>query len=183
MLKRITCVLLLLILCTMCTCQREEMCATINQRLQTLSEAIQQLCGSSVTAAPGQQQQCNCSYPVTWTSVRMTRIGSTNLRHAGTLAYIIPSVIPSSANEVLVLANIRCGNSSPGPHQYIKIYTQQETRHYEQYILMESWTQNAINTNSDNMWFPMPTNRRVYIEVPTAHGIDCLAKLEAIGYR
>ena len=58
-----------------------------------------------------------------------------------------------------------------------------DTTRYEKYLMVYSWSQDAISTNSDNMWFPMPPNRRVYLTVPTAHGANAGARLFAIGYR
>lgn len=156
-------------------------CTSVQQKLQALSEAIEDLCGST-TPAPPSQIQCNCSHFESWTSVPLTAIGSTNLQHAGTLAYTIPSVIPSNAVEVLVYASVRCGYSAHIT-QDIKIYTQQGTRRYEKYLFMTSWPQSAYNTNSDNMWFPMATNRRIYMEISRAHGNNCGGYLKAIGYR
>ena len=183
MVRCTTLVLGILFLVTGCTSQQQ--CANVLQRLQSLSEAVQVMCGSSTTPPPatGHQQQCDCSYPVTWTSVQKTDIGSNNLQHAGTLTYTIPSVIPSAAREVLVLANLYCGWSTRGPAQDIKIYTLQGTQRYEKYLYMYSYSDGQVNTNSDNMWFPMTTNRRIYMEVPAAHGDNCFGSLKAIGYR
>ena len=95
MVRCTTLVLGILFLVTGCTSQQQ--CNNVLQRLQSLSEAVQVMCGSSTTPPPatGHQQQCDCSYPVTWTSVQKTDIGSNNLQHAGTLTYTIPSVIPA----------------------------------------------------------------------------------------
>ena len=169
---------LLMTLFTAGTCQQEIACSNVQEKLQALSEAVQ-LCGSTT---PAPISQCNCNYSATWTSVPLTTIGTSNLQHAGTLAYTIPRVIPSTAREVLVLASIYCGYT-PTIYQHIKIYTQQGTNHYEKYLFMFSHAQDAINTNSDNMWFPMTTNRRIYMEIPSAHGGHCGGLLKAIGYR
>jgi hypothetical protein len=115
--------------------------------------------------------------------VTKTRIGTSDLRHAGTLTFIIPNVIPSTANELFVYVWVKSGSSSNGPYQDIKVFTQIATTRYERYIRSESWRQNAININSENMWFPMPTNRRIYITIPRPHGVRVCASLDAIGYR
>ena len=120
----------------------------------------------------------------TWTSVPLTIIGQTNMRHPGTLSYVIPSVIPSTAKNVLVYAIVRCGNASNrGPQHDVKIFTQDGSNtRYEKYLFMSSRTQDAINTNSDNMWFPMPINRRIYMTISSDSGTFCFARLNAIGY-
>ena len=121
--------------------------------------------------------------PFNWTSVPLTSIGTSNIKHAQTLSFTIPSVIPSSAREVLVHAGVFSGTSNRGPYHDIKVFTQIGTTRYEKYLLLYSWNQDAYNTNSDNMWFPMPPNRRVYLTVPAAHGDNAGARLFAIGYR
>ena len=164
-------------------------CNDVHQKLQVLSVAIQTLCNSSTPSTqppppPVVQQPCDCSPTVNWTSVPMTTIGSSNLRHTGTLAYDIPSVIPSSAKEVLVLASTQVGGSGPnGFSHYIKIYTQQKQRQYEKYILLRTYAQNAWSTNSDNLWFPMTSGRQIFMELTAAHTGVLVAHLHAIGYR
>ena len=114
----------------------------------------------------------------------MSQIGTSRLGHTGTLAYDIPSVIPNSAKEVLVLASVRMGNTSPtnGLH-YIKIYTQQNSQQYEKYLMVYSWQNTAFNTNSDNLWFPVTTGRQVFVELSIAHTGSLKFYLHVIGYR
>ena len=131
------------------------------------------------------QALCGWSVPVVdWTSVPMTRIAYSQLRHTGTLAYDIPNLIPSSAREVLLLATVQTGYSWPRDRiQYIKIYTQQNHRHFEKYIMVRSYDQGAWNTNSDNLWFPMTPSRQVFVELTTTHGGNIDFTLHVIGYR
>ena len=98
--------------------RQQETCPDVQEKLRQLSRAIESLCGSSTppptTAQPAPVvQQCDCSPAVNWTSVPRTHIGFSNLQHTGTLAYSFPSVIPSSAKEVLVLVDVRIGTSGP----------------------------------------------------------------------
>ncbi len=46
-----------------------------------------------------------------------------------------------------------------------------------------AYTQVGYNTNSDNMWFPMPPNRRVYLGVPKLYGNAVKVSIYVIGYR
>jgi hypothetical protein len=119
----------------------------------------------------------------TWTSVPKTKIGTSNLQHASTVSFSIPSVIPSTAREVLIHAGVFSGYSNKGPYHDLKFFTQIGTTRYEKYLLIYSWRQSAFNTNSDNMWFPMPPNHRIYLTVPAAHGRNAGVRLFAIGYR
>ena len=140
-----------------------------------MSEAIQAMCGANDVGSTIIRN--------TWTSVPLTRIGQTDIRHPGTFSYVIPSVIPSTAKNVLVYAIVMCGRANNGPAHDIKIFTQDgSSTRYEKYLYMESWSQIAINTNSDNMWFPMPANRRIYMTISSDNGTYCFARLNAIGY-
>ena len=117
-----------------------------------------------------------------WTSVPRTIIGSTQLRDVGLESFDIPSVIPSSAKEVLVLADMQVGYSGPpGVLNYVKIFTT-NSRTFEKYIVLRSAHQNAWSVNSENMWFPMTAGRRVYIESEEAHNQNLILNLHAIGY-
>ena len=151
-------------------------------KVNALKTALEGVCTEdSPTTPTTTEPQCSC--PVNWTSVPFVHIGTTNLRHAATLSFNIPSIVPSSAREVLIHAGFRSGHNNYGPQQYIKIFTQIGTAKYEKYLLMYSYPQNALNTNSDNMWFPMPPNSKVYLTLQTAVGNNAGAWLHAIGYR
>ena len=113
----------------------------------------------------------------------MTSIGFSQLRHTGTLAYDIPSVIPSNAKEVLVLASLQVGTSGPSHQmQYVKIYTQQNSEQYEKYIVLKAYEHNAWYVNSDNLWFPMTSGRQVFVELTLAHTLNIYFNLHVIGY-
>ena len=182
----------LYLLATICAGQQEEACVDVQQKLQALAEAVQTLCGSSTppplppsTAQPPQvQQQCDCSRAVNWTSVPMTRIAYSNVRHTGTLAYDIPNVIPNSAKEVLVLASVIVGNSGPvNTVHYVKIYTQQNSQHYEQYIMFRSAERRTWDINTDNLWFPMTSSQQMFVELTSAHTDYVIFTLHVIGHR
>ena len=168
---------------------QEDTCSDVQQKLQALTESVQTLCGSSTpppTTSPAPVvQQCDCSPTITWTSVPMTIIGNFTLQHTGTVAYDIPSVIPNSAKEVLVLASARAGVSEPNHRtHYVKIYTEQDQTQYEKYIFLISYNQNAYHTiNSDNLWFPMTSGRQVFVNLTYAHTGGIRVFLHAIGYR
>lgn len=153
-------------------------CSQVATKLQELSTAVQASCQRS-TATPSSI----CSCPVGWTSVTMTQIGSSSFQSAHTVSYLIPSVIPNTANEVFVYGEFQSGRSSPDRTSHFKIYTENNGRRYEQYILLHSFRQSAWNSNSDNLWFPMPRNRRIYMHIPNVHSGNIWGTLYAIGYR
>ena len=138
------------------------------------------------------EDTCNSSVlPLTtaqhysWVPVPKTWIGAAYLDDVGTVTFTIPSVIPSTAREVLIYAGAYTGYIYPvNLISDLKIFTQIGTCRYEKYLLMLSMNQHAFNTNSDNMWFPMPSDRRVYVTVPVAYTKDSTRiLLYAIGYR
>ena len=181
--------LLLTIFVHTSTQQQPAACSNVQQPLQELTKAVQSLC-SSTTATPVTVneppvvQQCDCGHVVNWTSVSMTEIGRSNLQHTGTLAYNIPSIIPNSANEVLILVCARVGYTGPSDRvHYIKIYTEENSQQYEQYIYIMTYHQNAFNTNSDNMWFPMTSGRQVFVKLSSSHTGNLRLILHVIGYR
>ena len=168
---------------------QQQSCPDVQQKLQALSEAVQTLCGSSTPLPTTTQpapvvQQCDCSPEVTWTSVTMTRIAYTQLRHTGILAYDIPSAIPNSAKEVLVLVSVRVGSSGPRDRtHYVKIYTEQDQKQYEKYVFLTTYDQNAWVSSSDNLWFPMTSGRQVFVKSEYVHTGQVYVEIHVIGYR
>ena len=121
---------------------------------------------------------------VSWTPVNMTEIGGDNLNTATTLSYNVPSIIPNTAQGVLLYSIARCGTSSDvGRGGDITYYVVENEVRYEHFLLMRAYPQEAHNTNSDNMWFPMPSNRLVYVDVPIALPGNCFTTVSVIGYR
>ena len=150
-------------------------CSNVQEKLNGLKEAVEALCEGTSVAIPTVRN--------TWTSVPITSIGSTNLRHPNTFSFVIPSVIPSAAKNVLIYAILSSGGANIGITLHLKVFTQDgSNKRFEKYLYLLSYYQNAVNTNSDNMWFPMPSNRRIYMTVDRDVGAHCGAQLFAIGY-
>ena len=118
------------------------------EKMNALKTALDGMCSDSIPTSTVQQ----LIYPVTWISIPFTQIGTTNLKHAATLSFIIPSIVPTNSREVLIHAGFSTGWSNNGPQQFIKIFTQIGITKYEKYLMVHSYPQSAINTNSDNMW-------------------------------
>ncbi len=76
--------------------------------MKELNALLDGLCDTCTTPSV---QQSNC--PFNWTLVSSTSIGTSNLRHASTMSFTIPNVIPSSANEVLIHAGVFSGTTLP----------------------------------------------------------------------
>ena len=146
--------------------------------MKELETAINSLCTSETTSPPQTAPQ------VTWTSVPLTQIGYTQFRSVGTLSYAIPNIIPDDAKEVLVYVSTFVGNSGPSSLiSHLKIFTEIEENDYVKYVGIRTYPQDAWISNSDNLWFPMPSNRRVHVQVPNAHTSYIDGYFYVIGYR
>ena len=121
-----------------------------------------------------------------WTPVAKTPIGPASglsLENATTYNFQIPDVIPLTARELLVYASVECGEATFRRIGDIILYVMHNGLRFEKRLYMHGYDQMAVNTNSDNMWFPMPADRLVHLEITVAIPGNCLALLSAIGYR
>ena len=120
-----------------------------------------------------------------WVPTKLTPIGTSQLKEAATYSFTIDSVIPRNAVEVLIFATVRSGYTETqrtGP-VYLTIFTQIGSVQYKKYIYLETYNQLAYSTNSENMWFPMPQNGSIFLDVPIAFQGKVEARLFTAGYR
>ena len=80
-------------------------------------------------------------------------------------------------------AEVQVGSSSPDKASRLKLYTEEGSKRYEQYLVVHTYNQNAWSTNSDNMWFPLTESRRLHMEIPDSHSGNVSATVFVIGYR
>lgn len=121
----------------------------------------------------------------TWTSVPITRIADSRFRSTivpDTHSFEIPDIIPEEAKEVLLYAAFWSGNSNPTVYSHFKIYTEEGDQKYEKYISLWTFNNNFGNTNSDNLWFPLTSNRRVYLEATHTFNANSGGHIFVIGY-
>ena len=156
--------------------QSNEVCPDVKTCLKILGQAFDTLCDDT-TNVP----QCSC--PVEWESFNMIQLGTINMGTTGTQSYVIPSTVPSTAREVLVYVYINMGRSQDLFGQ-IKIYTESSpTRRFEKYLAIKTYNQEAWSTASDNMFFPMTSNRRVYVRLTRTFPGNVHGTVNVIGYR
>ena len=119
-----------------------------------------------------------------WTPVAKTPIGpeGVSLENATTYNFQIPDVIPLTARELLVYASVKCGTAQLGDIIFLNHVMRNGLR-FEKFLYMHGHEQAAFNTNSDNMWFPVPADRLMHLEITVAVPGNCLALLSTIGYR
>ena len=118
-----------------------------------------------------------------WTPVNRTEIGRDNLNTATTLNFTIPNLIPNTAQAVLLYATAHCGNSALDMGADLSYYVVVNGTRYEHFLHMFAYWQDAHNTNSDNMWFPMPPNRQLYVDIPQRFPNHCNTYVSVIGYQ
>ena len=149
-------------------------CSTLQFCTTQLNASINRLC--STTASPGVN-------PVEWESISLTQIGVINMGSTVTQSFVIPTSIPTTANEVLVYVYTILGNSVER-FSTMKIYTElSNTRQFHKYLPVKTYDQSAYSTTAENMWFPLTSNRRIYISLSTALTGNVYGYVNMIGYR
>ncbi len=126
----------------------------------------------------------NYRHLVTWTSVGFTHIGTTNFRSTGTLSFEIPALIPDDAIEVLIYAHFYSASSSGALTSHFKLYTEgDDGEEYAKYVTLMIGSRSYYYSNTDNLWFPMTSSRRVFLNVPNALSGNIYGYLYVTGYR
>ena len=153
-----------------------EVCPNVHACLTTLTHAFDTLCNETMPPPP-------CTCPVEWESLNMVQLGTINMLSTSTQSFAIPAAVPSTAKEVLVYVYTYMGYSVERD-AHLKIYTESSpTRRFEKYLAIKTYNQDAYATASDNMFFPMPSNRRVYVSLSRALTGNVSGKINVIGYR
>ena len=126
------------------------------------------------------------SESATWTPVAKTPISPAEgltLENATTFNFQIPDIIPLAAREFMVYGIVKCGTAHLQRAGDIILYVMHNGLQFEKFLYMHSYEQAAWNTNSDNMWFPMPADRLLHVEITVAIPGTCRALFSTIGYR
>ena len=164
--------LILVLLAPVVFSQDTEVCPNIQSCLTTLTTAFNTFCNP-----------VPCSCPVDWESMTMTSLGTINMQSTTTQSFVIPTTVPSTAREVLVYTYVNKGRSQEY-FSNMKIYTESSpTRRFEKYLAIKTYNQNAYSTVSENMFFPMPSNRRIYVRLSRTHPGHVSGHINIIGYR
>ncbi len=121
---------------------------------------------------------------VTWTSVDFIHIGTTEFRSTGTLSFEIPALIPDDTIEVLLYAYFRASTSSGTTTSHFKIYTEEDDgKEYAKYMTLITGSRSYYYANTDNLWLPMTSSRRVFVNVANSLSGYIRGGLYVIGYR
>ena len=155
----------------------EEACNDVQFYLNKLQQIYNYTCGSGTPPEPPLT-------PVEWESIEPTRIGRINMDSTSTQSFVIPSSIPTTAREVLVYVHVLTGHKDD-LFANLKVYTEASTtRQFIKYLPIRTYPQNAYSIVSENMWFPNPSNMRVYVSLSQSLGTDNISGVvKVIGYR
>ena len=152
--------------------------ATEDRFNATIDERIATAINTTVSAISSES--------ATWTPVAKTPIspGGLSLQNATTFNFQIPDIIPLAAREFMVYAIVKCGGTHHQRVGDIIFYVMHNGLRFEKFLYMHSYRyQEAWNTNSDNMWFPMPADRLLHVEITVAIPGNCRTLFFTIGYR
>ena len=127
---------------------------------------------------------------ILWHPLPLTHIGGfdAGVPCGCTLQLQLPmNLIPADAKEVLLHTSVAAGSSLPhGGSFWLGIYIKEGQTTYRKTSRLTTCKQDAWSNNTENMWFPMPTDRCVYLEVqrrsgPLERNVRC--NISVIGYR
>lgn len=119
-----------------------------------------------------------------WTSIAPIPLGKFFFDTTSTTFYSIPKEVPSSAMEVLIQTMVQCGNEGPYREFTVNLWTEIESQKYTKYIEGARYAQNAISFSSEEKWFPIGTDRKLYLQCNDKQLVSCHGlKLSVVGYR
>ena len=108
-------------------------------------------------------------------------IGSTQLS-----AFELPPAVPKSAREILIYVKIYTGDtkSSSSPADFW-LYTQDGEAKYLQVLYWYRYPQEAVPFNSDNLWFPLTPEHKLYVQLKGGAPLppNTGGKIAVLGYR
>lgn len=84
---------------------------------------------------------------------------------------------------MLIYAVVQTGNTSPQWSTHVAIFTEEGEDLYVKYLSAHPYPANYISTNSDNLWLPMPSSRRVHLSISSVFQGWLLAEHYVTGYR
>lgn len=110
-------------------------------------------------------------------------IGSAKLNHPELYQFSIANIVPDTATQLLIYATVYSGNTyGPTVFTDVSVFVYIDGKRLSQHLYITGYHQEAYSSNTDNMWFPVPSDKLVYVQVPV--GVPGFAgfTLDAIGY-
>jgi len=121
---------------------------------------------------------------VKWNPLGKIHLGTLPLNTITTVSYNIPVSVPPDAKEVLVYMYARTGVANPDSDLELRIYTKEGTIEYSYYLLIHGYNQSAWSYNSDNLWLPVTSDRKIYVQsIGTRMTGYRVGNIYVLGYR
>ena len=123
-------------------------------------------------------------YKSKWSPIDPVAVGNLPVTTNATVAFDIPAVIPNGANEILVYVAFYSGSNGPSKPANFDIYTQEENDKYTNIFYWYQYPNNGVSFNSDNMWFPLTRERKIYVSLRgTPIESNTGSTMQIVGYR
>ena len=123
-------------------------------------------------------------YQEIYTSIKSKLIGVFDYKSKSPTYLEIPEEIPSSAKSVLVLAYLSTGAEGPERTFMTELWTEIDGEKCKKAIRGTRYPQSAISYSSENMWFPIKTERRIHIQCDDIQSENCHnLEVFVLGYR
>lgn len=120
-----------------------------------------------------------------WESIPLASIGSFGFKSKDVVKYAIPTSIPATATEVLIVYFLRCGNEPPSRDFKVNMWTNVNGKKYQRVKFGHRYPQSAISFDSENLWFPISVqDRNLYVQSDDVQLNNCHnVQFFVIGYR
>mmetsp|Transcript_8384 Transcript_8384/g.13773 ORF Transcript_8384/g.13773 Transcript_8384/m.13773 type:complete len:203 (+) Transcript_8384:60-668(+) len=102
--------------------------------------------------------------------------------YAASREFVIPKDIPNKCKKILVYMTFDSGGSTPDRYPNITIQVNAHYRVYKHYLQAHTYAQNAWAFNSDNVWLPMPKDRKITMFQSQVYGGNAGGSIRIIRY-
>lgn len=106
------------------------------------------------------------------------------LNFARLYQFNVENIIPDTATQILIYAKTHCGNAYLKSAMFmdVSVFVNIDGMPLSKYLLVVGYHQDAYSTNSDDMWFPVPSNKVINVNIPKSIPGVCNFRLIIIGY-
>jgi hypothetical protein len=123
-----------------------------------------------------------------WTPITKTSLGVLPFNTLETVIYNIPNSVPATAKEVLIYAYARTFPSIGNGVIEFKIFTDENSVEFSQYLHAYAYGQGSVPYNSDNIWLPITSSRTIKVTssglpVSGSYGVNYSGDISVLGYR
>eukprot|EP01084_Bolivina_argentea_P075267 136453_1 len=85
------------------------------------------------------------------------------IKYSKELEFIIPNDIPNTCKKILIYLTFESGHASRDIKPNITICVKANNKLYKHFFKVHTYNQNAWSFNSDNIWMPMPKDRKIIV--------------------